>query len=150
MGSIQKEWLVYFHPSLSRKYSKWAKWWTFRPNFGHCGALQYISKLDLWIEVQGTHAGLDVTLLTPKQISAKLEYLYNYEILICPEKNDWHFTNFNLLSCVTVIMKLIGFYKWWIVTPYQLYCALRKAGYKPFWNKSNKEITNGQNTTTDH
>ena len=65
-----------------------------------------------------------------------LQYLYDYEILVCPIKDDWHLMRIKELSCVSFIMRLIGFYRWYIITPYQLYCALLKAGYKPFWNKS--------------
>jgi hypothetical protein len=148
MGSIQEEWLIYFHPSTTKKYSKWTKWWCRKPNFGHCGALQYIPEKKIWIDLQGTHNGIQVLILTPEEATDKLKYLHPYEILICPVKEDWHFTNLNLLSCVTLMMKLIGFYRWWIITPYQLYCALLNAGYKPFWNKSNKGNTkNGEKKT---
>ncbi len=148
MGSIQEEWLIYFHPARTQKYSKWTKWWCRKPNFGHCGALQYIPEKKIWIDLQGTHNGIQVLILTPEEATDKLKYLHPYEILICPVKEDWHFTNLNLLSCVTLMMKLIGFYRWWIITPYQLYCALLNAGYKPFWNKSNKGNTkNGEKKT---
>ena len=146
MGSIQEEWLVYFHPSLTQRYSKWIKWWCYKPNFGHCGALKYISDKDIWVDVQGTHAGLAVDIITPDQASNKLSYLYNYEILICPVKEDWHFTNLNFLTCVSLIMKLIGFYRWWIITPYQLYCALIKAGYKSFWKNRDNHGKKTKNT----
>ena len=148
MGSIQEEWLIYFHPARTQRYSKWTKWWCRKPNFGHCGALQYIPEKKIWIDLQGTHNGIQVLILTPEEATDKLKYLHPYEILICPVKEDWHFTNLNLLSCVTLMMKLIGFYRWWIITPYQLYCALLNAGYKPFWNKSNKGNTkNGEKKT---
>ena len=147
MGSIQEEWLIYFHPATTKKYSKWTKWWCRKPNFGHCGALQYIPEKKIWIDLQGTHNGIQVLILTPEEATDKLKYLHPYEILICPVKEDWHFTNLNLLSCVTLMMKLIGFYRWWIITPYQLYCALLNAGYKPFWNKSNKGNNNGKKKT---
>ena len=148
MGSIQEEWLIYFHPARTQKYSKWTKWWCRKPNFGHCGALQNIHEKKIWIDLQGTHNGIQVLILTPEEATDKLKYLHPYEILICPVKEDWHFTNLNLLSCVTLMMKLIGFYRWWIITPYQLYCALLNAGYKPFWNKSNKGNTkNGEKKT---
>tara|TARA_A100000172_G_C3014006_1_gene100828 strand:- start:95 stop:544 length:450 start_codon:yes stop_codon:yes gene_type:complete len=147
MGSIQEEWLIYFHPARTQRYSKWTKWWCRKPNFGHCGALQYIPEKKIWIDLQGTHDGIQVLILTPEEATDKLSYLHPYEILICPVKQDWHFTNLNLLSCVTFMMKLIGFYKWWIITPYQLYCALLNAGYKPFWNKSNKGNNNGKKKT---
>ena len=50
MGSIQEEWLIYFHPATTKKYSKWTKWWCRKPNFGHCGALQYIPEKKIWIK----------------------------------------------------------------------------------------------------
>jgi len=32
-------------------------------------------------------------------------------------------------SCVSYVQRLIGLNKWWIFSPYQLYCALKKRGY---------------------
>jgi len=63
-------------------------------------------------------------------------YLKDYKLLRCPVKNDWHLLRIKDLTCVAFIMRLIGFYKWYIFTPYQLYCALIKAGYKSFWDKT--------------
>ena len=135
MGSIQTEWLIYFHPARTERYSKWTKWWCRKPNFGHCGALQYLPDQKIWIDLQGNHSGISLDILTEDEATTKLSYLYPYKILICPVKHDWHFANLNLLSCVSFMMKLIGFYRWWIITPYQLYCALRNAGYSSFWKK---------------
>jgi len=79
--------------------------------------------------------------LNKEQSKNLFAYLYDYEILVCPVKQDWHLFRIKELSCVSFVMRLIGFYRWYIITPWQLYCALRKAGYKRFWNKSdNKEF----------
>tara|TARA_R100000656_G_scaffold29038_1_gene25381 strand:+ start:1113 stop:1565 length:453 start_codon:yes stop_codon:yes gene_type:complete len=139
MGSIQEEWLVYFSNELTKRYAKWklilAWWWKPPYGFSHCGALKYIPKLDIWEHIQFTHAGLRTSILNKDEASELLSKLYQFEILICPIKNDWHLFRIKELSCVSFIMRLIGFYRWWIITPYQLYCALLKAGYKPFWKK---------------
>jgi|TARA_Y100000296_G_scaffold67492_1_gene80136 hypothetical protein len=145
MGSIQEEWLVYFFESKSR-YSKYLWWWKHKPGFTHCGALKYIADKDVWEHIQGTHAGIRSEILDPNAASDLLAKLYHSKILVCPVKDDWHFVNLNLLSCVTFTMKLIGFYRWWIITPYQLYCALLNAGYKPFWKKRENHGQKTKNT----
>ena len=135
MGSIQEEWLIYFHNTRTTKYAKWI-WWLKPPyGFSHCGALKYISELDSWEHIHFTHAGIRTEIISADKASKFLEYLYQFEILICPVKDDWHLFRIKELSCVSFIMRLIGFYRWWIITPYQLYCALRNAGYLSFWKK---------------
>ena len=44
MGSIQEEWLIYFHPRGTERYAKWIKWWKPPHGFAHCGAFKYIAK----------------------------------------------------------------------------------------------------------
>ena len=106
---------------------------------GHCGALKYIDTIDAWEHLEFTHAGIKTSILNKEQSKNLFAYLYDYEILICPVKQDWHLFRIKELSCVSFIMRLIGFFRWYIITPWQLYCALRKAGYKRFWNKSDKK-----------
>ena len=135
MGSIQEEWLIYFHNTRTTKYNKWIWWWKPPYGFSHCGALKYISELDSWEHIHFTHAGIRTEIISADKASKFLEYLYQFEILICPVKDDWHLFRIKELSCVSFIIRLIGFYRWWIITPYQLYCALRNAGYSSFWKK---------------
>ncbi len=142
MGSVQEEWLIYFHPRGTTRYAKWIWWWKPPNGFAHCGALKYIPKHDMWEHLHFTHAGIRTEVVSQEDCQKFLEYLYDYEILVCPIKDDWHLMRIKELSCVSFIMRLIGFYRWWIITPYQLYCALIKAGYKSFWKKP--RINNGR------
>ena len=135
MGSIQKEWLVYFYNARTVRYAKWTWWWKPKPGFSHCGALHYDTNVEKWLHVEFNHAGIETTILSPIAAENLFDKLYDFEILICPKKDDWHLMRIKELSCVSFIMRLIGFYRWWIVTPYQLYCALLKAGYSSFWQK---------------
>ena len=84
----------------------------------------------------------------PYQDAMKLKYMSDYEIVICPVRNQWQLLRIKDFTCVAFVMRLIGFYKWYIFTPYQLFCALRKAGYSSFYK------TNGQkkekNPSTDN
>jgi hypothetical protein len=33
-------------------------------------------------------------------------------------------------SCVSYVQRILGLNKWWIFTPYQLYCALKKQNFR--------------------
>ena len=135
MGSVQKEWLVYFTDARTVRYAKWIWWWKPKPGFRHCGALHYDTNVEKWIHVEFNHAGIEITILSPIAAANLFDKLYDFEVLVCPKKDDWHLMRIKELSCVSFIMRLIGFYRWWIITPYQLYCALLKAGYSSFWQK---------------
>jgi len=134
MGSVQKEWLVYFYESPNHPYSDWLRF--LKKGFKHCGAISYFSNIDCWVHLEFTHAGIRLSHLSKKELEDMFFYLKDYKLLRCPVKNDWHLLRIKDLTCVAFVMRLIGFYKWYIFTPYQLYCALIKAGYKSFWDKT--------------
>lgn len=132
MGSVQKEWLVYFYEADEYPYSDWLQF--LKKGFKHCGAISYNSKHDSWIHLEYTHAGIRLSHLDKKELEDMLDYLKQFKVLRCPVKDQWHLIRFKDLTCVAFMMRLIGFYKWYIITPYQLYCALIKQGYKSFWD----------------
>ena len=132
MGSVQKEWLVYFYEADEYPYPDWLQF--LKKGFKHCGAISYNSKHDSWIHLEYTHAGIRLSHLDKKELEDMLDYLKQFKVLRCPVKDQWHLIRFKDLTCVAFMMRLIGFYKWYIITPYQLYCALIKQGYKSFWD----------------
>jgi len=136
MGYIQTEWLVYFYESDDHSDVDWFKF--LKKGFKHCGALSYCEKHKLWIHLEFTHLGIKLTYLDKEDIETYFAYLKNFKVLKCPVKDQWHTLRIKDLTCVSFIMRLIGFYKWYIFTPYQLYCALIKAGYKSFWKTNDK------------
>jgi hypothetical protein len=131
MGSFQTEWLVYFYES--EDHSKWLRF--LEKGFKHCGALSFSAKHNLWIHLEYTHDGIRLSYLEDKDVEDIFFFLKDHKVLRCPIKDDWQLFRIKDLTCVAFIMRLIGFYRWWILTPYQLYCALRKAGYSSFWEK---------------
>jgi hypothetical protein len=133
MGFIQKEWLVYFYEADEYPYPEWLQF--LKKGFKHCGALNFDPEKNVWIHLEYTHAGIKHSLLSKEQLENMLFYLKDYEVLRCPEKEQWQLFRIKDMTCVSFIMRLIGFYKWYILTPYQLYCALIKAGYKSFNEK---------------
>ena len=136
MGYLQEEWLVYFYEAPDHPYRDWLKF--LKKGFKHCGVLGFNPELKRWIHLEWTHAGIRHTVLHNDEVTRIISYMSNYEIVKCPVRNNWHLLRIKDFTCVTFVMRLIGFYKWYIFTPYQLFCALRKAGYSSFYK------TNGQ------
>ena len=136
MGYLQKEWLVYFYEAPDHPYQDAMKF--LKKGFKHCGVLGYLPKTHQWVHLEWTHAGIRHILLEGDEIDNILGFMKNFQVLRCPVRNQWHLFRVKDFTCVTFIMRLIGFYKWYILTPYQLFCALRKAGYSSFYK------TNGQ------
>jgi len=136
MGSVQKEWLIYFYEAEDHPYSDWL--YFLRKGYKHCGALSYNTKKNAWVHLEFTHAGIRLSFLDKEELEDMLAYLKNFKVLRCPVKDQWHLLRIKDITCVAFIMRLIGYYKWWIFTPYQLYCALIKEGYKSFWEQHDK------------
>jgi hypothetical protein len=136
MGFIQTEWLVYFYEADNHPYSDWLRF--LKKGYKHCGALSYYHAKDTWVHLEFTHAGIKLSYLDKKEVEDTFHYLSNFKMLRCPVRDQWHLLRIKDLTCVSFIMRLIGFYKWYIFTPYQLYCALIKAGYKSFYNQDAK------------
>ena len=113
----------------------------------HCGALHFDTTIHKWINMEFTHANIKVEILDEKQSDNLFNKLLAFKILICPQKEDWHLMRIKELSCVSFVMRLIGFFRWYVITPHQLYCALIKNGYEPFWkhDRPKKKIATRNN-----
>ena len=86
MGSVQKEWLVYFSNARTVRYAKWIWWWKPKPGFSHCGALHYDTNVKHWIHVEFNHAGIETNILS--SIDAK--NLFGEHVLELKEvKEGW-------------------------------------------------------------
>ena len=149
MGLVQKEWLVYFYESELEPREDWL--YFIKKGFRHCGALGYVPTTGKWNHIEWTHRGIVHTTLEEEEIMNILTYLQDFKVLKCPVKQEYQLLRIKDYTCVSFIMRLIGFYKWWIFTPYQLFCALKKAGYEDYYSvlRNNygqkKEITSTDN-----
>ena len=133
MGFVQKEWLIYFYESADEP--KDDRLYFIKDGFRHCGALGYVPLTGKWNHLEWTHKGIRHTTLDDEEVTQILTYLAEFQVLRCPVKEQWQLLRIKDYTCVSFIMRLIGYYKWWIFTPYQLYCALKKAGYKDYYDK---------------
>ena len=146
MGFVQKEWLIYFYENPKEERSPWLHF--IKSGFRHCGALGYVQPIKRWVHLEWTHHGVRHILLDDDEMDKIISYMYDFKMLRCPVRRDWQLFRIKDMNCVSWIMRLIGYHRWYIFTPYQLYCALIKDGYSSFYN------TNGQkkekNSRTDN
>jgi len=135
---LQKEYLIYFHENPDpTKVSWWIKLLCRKKKFRHVGALGYNPYHDMWYSLQYTHEGIIHQFVTKDELYNILAYfrINDYKVLNVPVKKEWKLIWIKEHSCVSFIMRLIGYHSWFVFTPYQLYCALKKKGIKSFWEK---------------
>ena len=129
MEYIQYQWLVYFYSP--RKISWFQKWR--KKGFHHCGAIRYDPVKKTWINLELINSQVLLENLDKEEVKNMLEHIkrLNGKIVqlsrIVNTKNttifEWWIKEH---SCVSFVQRLLGLKKWFIFTPYQLYCALNK------------------------
>ena len=125
MEHIRNEWLVFFYsPYNPPWYTKWRK-----KGFIHCGAMYFNKQFDCWVVVEGLYGQLLIELIGKEQLN------HNF-------RGEWWVKEH---SCVSYIQRMIGLRNFWLFTPYQLFCALRKIDFEFFVDA---RINNGQKTKT--
>ena len=67
MGSVQKEWLIYFYEAEDHPYSDWL--FFLRKGYKHCGALSYNTKKDAWF-FKAEHYDTLLSMMNPSLESA--------------------------------------------------------------------------------
>jgi hypothetical protein len=122
----QKIWLIVFMPR--NQIDMWTLFTWHRKNFDHCLALRYDPVAAVWLHVEWSSHGLYCEPITQTEVDLILArcVMDNWPCLKYHTKVYYHMPIFGYY-CVNVIKHLVGL-KSWSVTPYQLYCALKKRG----------------------
>ena len=133
MGYFPKEWLVFFYENndfhRSHKF--------FKKGFKHCGVMSYDPQKEIWILVEYNFGHLFVETLDEEEVDKIFRMISqkNGKIIQVPVK--YNLPRFPVImrswikehSCVSYVQRLLGMSKFWIFTPYQLYCELKKKGF---------------------
>ena len=129
----QNEWLVYFYQN--RDFHKHTAF--FKKGFKHCGVMGYEPESKTWLLIEYLFGQLVVEVLTDKKVDAVFALVKKTKghIVKVPIKHE--IAKFPLYmgswikehSCVSYVQRLIGIANFWIFTPYQLYCELKKKGF---------------------
>ncbi len=129
----QNEWLVYFYENLD--YHKSTRF--FKKGFKHCGVMSYDAEHKVWLLVEYNFGHLFVETLIEKQVDAIFKMISLKKGHIFKVPVQYKLTRFPTFmgswikehSCVSYVQRLLGLDKFWIFTPYQLFCELKKRGF---------------------
>ena len=108
----QNEWLVYFYEN--RDYHRHTKF--FKKGFKHCGVMGYDAEKKIWIISEYLFGKLNIEILNEDEV----DKISKFPVIM----GSWIKEH----SCVSYVQRLIGWSRFWIFTPNQLYCALKKNG----------------------
>jgi hypothetical protein len=99
--------------------------------------MSYDPQKEIWILVEYNFGHLFVETLDPEEVDKIFRMISqkNGKIVKVPVKHN--LPRFPVImkswikehSCVSYVQRLIGMSKFWIFTPYQLYCELKKKGF---------------------
>lgn len=129
MEYIQYQWIIYFYsPQKVKWFQKWRK-----KGFHHCGAIRYDPEKKTWINLEVINSQVLLENLDREEVESLIKgvkrlngttvQLTRRILTKNPSIFEWWIKEH---SCVSFVQRLIGMKRWFIFTPYQLYCALKK------------------------
>ena len=131
-------WIIMFMPREQSDF--WTLFTSHRKNFDHCVALRYDAIAGCWFVVDWSSHGLYCEPAKRSDVNKIFAHCIeqNWPCLKFTSKVYYGMPVFGFY-CVSAVKHLLGF-KSWAVTPYQLYCALKKSGAKEIFveDMSNK------------
>ena len=129
MEYIQYQWIINFYsPQKVKWFQKWRK-----KGFHHCGAIRYDPEKKTWINLEVINSQVLLENLDREEVESWIKgvkrlngttvQLTRRILTKNPSIFEWWIKEH---SCVSFVQRLIGMKRWFIFTPYQLYCALKK------------------------
>lgn len=117
-------WIVCF--CESKNYGLWKLFTFWRKGFGHVFAVRYDAYNKVWLMAECASEKINIDVMTDTE--ADELFCNMMELCTCVEVTDKRLKTQlpRWLYCVSFVKHLIGCNKWWIFTPYQLYCELLK------------------------
>ena len=135
-------WIICF--CESKNIGLWKLFTKYRYGFSHVYAVNYDTELDIWKKLELTTNGFQFhTLKGEKATELVLNMHLGGECLEIDIKDKPIYMP-RLFYCVSFIKHLCNIRKFWILTPYQLYCELRRLKGKVIFDaKDLLEQSNG-------
>lgn len=126
----------------SENYGTWSLFTFWRKGFNHCFIVDYDPIANVWMKAECASERMNFQVFSGDEVDALVGTLCTYATCVDAQgdKNATYFPRW--LYCVSFVKHFLGIKKWWIVTPYQLYCELLKQGH-PLIFEETEEIVNG-------
>lgn len=122
------KWIICF--CESKNIGLWKLFTKYRHGFSHVYAVRYEPELDLWQKVEITTNGFDFKTLKGEKATELVLNMHLGGECIEIDVKDKPIYIPRLFYCVSFIKHLCNVRKFWIWTPYQLYCELRRLNGK--------------------
>ena len=122
------KWIICF--CESKNIGLWKLFTKYRYGFSHVYAVRYEPELDLWQKVEITTNGFDFKTLKGEKATELVLNMHLGGECIEIDVKDKPIYIPRLFYCVSFIKHLCNIRKFWILTPYQLYCELRRLNGK--------------------
>jgi len=118
------KWIIVF--SKTRNIGPWKLFTRHRKEFEHVFAVRYDSDLGCWFRFECASQRFNFEALQGEEADFLFASIMNDCICVEVETqaNPIYFPRW--LYCVSFVKHIVGCNKWWICTPYQLYCELLK------------------------
>jgi len=130
----QTRYLVYFYEN--NDYHRDTKF--FKKGFKHCGVITYDAENKVWILLEYIFGHLLLETVSEDKIDTIFRMFQMKKGKVLEGEIKPRNTKFPSFmgswikehSCVSYVQRILGLNKWWIFTPYQLYCALKKQNFR--------------------
>ena len=111
-----------------------AAWWNaftrHRPGFQHVAAYRFCPVGERWIAVDWHARLLNVETLTEQGVEAIINAACKGDVRVLKVETGLGKKCLipGFAYCVTAAKQLVGLRSWWVITPWQLFCALKAQG----------------------
>jgi|TARA_R100000081_G_C4780543_1_gene151219 hypothetical protein len=122
------KWIICF--CESKNIGIWKYFTKHRIGFSHVYAVNYDVELDLWKKIEFTTNGLVFHTLKGQKATELVLNMHLGGECVEIDVKDKPIYMPRLFYCVSFIKHLCNVRKFWILTPYQLYCELRRLNGK--------------------
>lgn len=133
------KWIVCF--CESKNIGLWKLLTKHRVGFSHVYAVNYDPKLDIWRKVEIASNGFNFETLRGDEATKLVLTMFTHKCIEFETGDDFIYIP-RLMYCVSFVKHLCNIDKFWLITPYQLYCELLKQKGKVTFDISELEGVN--------
>jgi len=131
------KWIICF--TQSDNIGMWKVFTKGRHGFSHVFAVQYDPKKNVWKKVEFTTMGFRFEVLSEQEADQLVLFMHICCQCIEYEESEKPIYIPRLMYCVSFIKHLCNIRKFWLFTPYQLYCELLKRKGKVIFDAKDLE-----------
>ena len=127
------KWIVCFCDSSN--IGMWKLFTKGRKGFSHVFAVRFDTKNDIWTKYEFSTLGFRFESYKGEEADMLFDNMMNYWTCLAVVVEDKPVYMPRLMYCVSFVKHIVGINKFWVMSPYQLYCELLKNGAVPMFEE---------------